>query len=296
MIALDDLSTGDPGNLAGALSDERFRLVRGDVADVAAVRGCLEGADVVFHLAANADVRHGLEHPHRDLESNTVGTHRVLEAARAEGVPRFALASSGAVYGEPDVVPTPEDAPFPVQTSLYGASKLAAEALVAAYCAGFGMTGVAFRFVSVLGERYHHGHVADFCRSLARDPDHLDVLGDGTQRKSYLHVGDCVEGVVALTLAAAGGFGVFNLGTDESCDVRTSVRWICEDLGVDPRVAYGEGPRGWVGDSPLVLLDCTRARAAGWRPGVSIREAVTRTVEDLCRRGLAPRSVALRSP
>src|SRR5207344_2125057 len=147
--------------------------VEGDLKNGASVGASMRGADVVYHMAANADVRFGLEHPRRDLEQNTIATFNVLEAMRANGVRRIAFSSTGSVYGEAAVIPTPEDAPFPVQTSLYGASKLAGEGLIAAYAAGFGFEGCIFRFVSILGERYTHGHVFDFYRSLRKDPTRL---------------------------------------------------------------------------------------------------------------------------
>ena len=156
-----------------ALTHPRFTLVEGDTLDLPALTRAMAGCDVVFHLAANADVRFGTEHPRKDLEQNTIATFNVLEAMRANGIKRIAFSSTGSVYGEAHVFPTPEDAPFPVQTSLYGASKLAGEGLIAAYCEGFGFEGCIFRFVSILGERYTHGHVFDFYRSLRRDPDAL---------------------------------------------------------------------------------------------------------------------------
>ena len=158
---------------------------------------------VVFHLAANADVRFGTEHPRRDLEQNTFATFNVLEAMRATGVRRIAFSSTGSIYGEPDVFPTPERAPFPVQTSLYGASKLAGEGLIQAYCEGFGFQGYIFRFVSILGERYSHGHVFDFYRSLlARIRSELHVLGDDTSASPALYVQDCIDAILTAMRVA----------------------------------------------------------------------------------------------
>lgn len=241
----------------------------------------MAGAELVFHMAANADVRFGTQHPRRDLEQNTIGTANVLEAMRARGVGRIAFPSTGSVYGEPAIFPTPEDAPFPVQTSLYAASKLAAEALIEAYAEGFGMQGYIFRFVSILGERYTHGHVLDFHRQLREHPEHLDVLGDGKQRKSYLYVQDCVDAMLLAVESAGSRLSIFNLGTDEYCSVNDSISWISERLGCTPRLQYQGGERGWVGDSPFIFLDCSRIRALGWRPKLSIREAVGRTVDYL---------------
>ena len=155
----------------------------------------MRGADFVFHLAANADVRFGTDHPEKDLQQNTIATFRVLEAMRENGIKRLAFSSTGSIYGEPTVFPTPEDGPFPVQTSLYGASKLACEGLISAYCEGFGFSAWIFRFVSILGERYTHGHVFDFYQRLRADPLTLHVLGNGGQRKSYLYVQDCIDAI-----------------------------------------------------------------------------------------------------
>ena len=164
----------------------------------------VQGCGRVYHLAANADVRFGLQHPRRDLEQNTIGTFNVLEAMRANGVRDIAFSSTGSVYGEAAVIPTPEDAPMPVQTSLYGASKLAAEGLLSSYAEGFGFRCHIFRFVSILGARYSHGHVFDFYRQLKDNPEVLRVLGDGTQRKSYLAISDCIEAVLTALAHPAG--------------------------------------------------------------------------------------------
>jgi UDP-glucose 4-epimerase len=241
----------------------------------------MEGADFVYHLAANADVRFGTQHPRRDLEQNTIATWNVIEAMRACGVRRMAFSSTGSVYGEPEVFPTPENCPFPVQTSLYAASKLAAEGMIQAYSEGFGMQAYIFRFVSLLGPRYTHGHVIDFYRQLAEHPEVLNVLGNGHQRKSYLYVGDCINAMLLAVERATDRLNIFNLGTDETCEVNDSIRLISEFMGVRPEVIYSGGERGWIGDSPLISLDCHRMRALGWCPRVSIREAVVDTLKYL---------------
>jgi UDP-glucose 4-epimerase len=281
VTAFDNFSTGRRPFLEAALRNDRFRLIIGDILDAAALTKAIDGADVVFHFAANADIRGGLDQPRKDLEQNTIGTFNVLEAMRAAGARRIVFASTGAVYGEPAVFPTPEDAAFPVQTSLYGASKAAGEGLIQAYCAGFGVQGYIFRFVSLVGERYSHGHVFDFVKSLRRDPTTLQVLGNGKQRKSYLYVGDCVEAVLLTVSKADGNVNIFNLGNDNYCEVNDSIRWICEELTVSPRLDYTGGERGWVGDGPFVFLDCGRIRALGWRPAVTIRDGIVRTVRYL---------------
>jgi len=279
VVVVDNFSTGQQRFVEGLSASSRALVVEGDVLDPDALGAAMEGCDTVFHLAANADVRHGLEDPSRDLNQNTLATFTVLEAMRATGVRRILFASSGSVYGEPDVTPTPEHCPFPVQTSLYGASKLAGEALIQAYAEGYGFSGTILRFVSVLGERYTHGHLFDFSRALREDPTVLTVLGDGRQRKSYLYVGDCVDAILLLASGDGGpGAVAYNLGTDEVSDVDTSVRAVCHRLGVTPRIEYTGGERGWIGDSPLIHLDCSRLRALGWRPRLTIAEAIERTL------------------
>ncbi|HET9317426.1 MAG TPA: NAD-dependent epimerase/dehydratase family protein [Vicinamibacteria bacterium] len=278
VTAYDDLSTGQEAFLAGAEQHPRFRLVRGDVLDGDRLGGAMAGHDTVFHLAANADVRLGTEHPQKDLEQNTIATFRVLEAMRAHAIRRVAFSSTGSIYGEPDTFPTPETCPFPVQTSLYGASKLAGEGLLQAYATGFGFQVYIFRFVSILGERYTHGHVFDFYRKLRADPHEIEVLGNGRQRKSYLYVQDCVDAVVTVMDRARDAVNVYNLGTEESCTVDDSLGWISEALGLSPRRRYTGGERGWIGDSPYIFLDTAKVRGLGWRPRLTIREGVLRTL------------------
>jgi UDP-glucose 4-epimerase len=276
VVVYDNFSTGRREFLERS---PQARVVEGDVLDADTLTEAVDGCDVVFHFAANADVRYGLEDPNRDLEQNLLATFTVLEAMRAMDVKRIVFASTASVYGEPDVVPTPETCPFPVQTSLYAASKLAAEGLIQAYCEGYGFSGIILRFVSVLGERYTHGHLFDFYRTLKQDPRALTVLGNGKQRKSYVHVGDCVRAVrLVADRHNDAGVWIYNLGTDGATDVDFSIRLLCEHLGVSPQISYTGGDRGWIGDSPLILLETARLKELGWRPELSIAEAVERTL------------------
>ncbi|EDY19954.1 NAD-dependent epimerase/dehydratase [Chthoniobacter flavus Ellin428] len=284
VIVWDNFSTGQERFLEKALISPACQLVRGDNLEVKALTQAMSGCDIVFHFGANADVRFGLHHPERDLQQNTLATFGVLEAVRANGIKRIAFSSTGSVYGEAETIPTPEDAPFPVQTSLYGASKLACEGLIAAYCEGFGLEGYIFRFVSILGERYTHGHVFDFYKQLQEHPGHLDVLGDGRQRKSYLHIGDCVRAMLhAVESGSARDMKhrvqIYNLGTNDYCEVKDSIGWICARLGLQPELRFKGGDRGWVGDNPFIFLDTAKIRALGWAPKLTIREGVERTVD-----------------
>ena len=281
VVGYDNFSTGLDENLEQARSNRDFKLIRGDVLDLPALTKAMAGSDFVFHLAANADVRFGTLHPEKDLEQNTTATFNVLEAMRANQIKNIAFSSTGSIYGEPELFPTPEDAPFPVQTSMYGASKLACEGLIQAYCEGFGFRGWIFRFVSILGERYSHGHVFDFHKRLLSDPNHLHVLGNGRQRKSYLYIQDCIDAMFMAIEKGASKVNIFNLGTDEYCEVNDSIGWITQHLGLDPELSYEGGERGWIGDSPFIFLDCSRIRVLGWSPKLTIQEGIIKTLEYL---------------
>jgi UDP-glucose 4-epimerase len=284
VIGWDNFSTGQNEFLVGAVKHPNFKLVHGDNLDLSSLTTAMAGCDTVFHLAANADVRFGLQHPKKDLEQNSIATFNVLEAMRANGIKTIAFSSTGSVYGEATIIPTPEDAPFPIQTSLYGSSKLAGEALIHSYCEGFGFEGYVFRFVSILGERYTHGHVLDFYKQLAEHPDHLRVLGDGTQRKSYLYVQDCLSAMLQvmdarLAQKAKHRVEVFNLGTDEYVRVNDSIGFICAHLGLKPRLEYTGGERGWVGDNPFIFLDTKKIQATGWKTQLNIEQSIIRTLQ-----------------
>jgi UDP-glucose 4-epimerase len=277
----DNFSSGHREFLDSAFRNSHFMFIEGDTQDSKTLTSAMGGSDFAIHFAANADVRFGLEHPRKDLEQNTLATFNVLEAMRANNIRKIAFSSTGSVYGEPQVFPTPENAPFPVQTSLYGASKLACEGLIQAYSEGYGFQSYIFRFVSILGERYSHGHVYDFYKSLKNDCQNLRVLGDGHQRKSYLYIQDCLDAILIAFEKLKDKVNIINFGTDEYCEVNDSIRWICEHLEVSPSLEYSGGERGWVGDSPFIFLDCSRMHAIGWKPKYTIREGIIKTVEFL---------------
>lgn len=281
VTGIDNFSTGQRRFIENALSHQKFCFAEIDLLELDMLKEVFDGVDTVFHLAANADVRFGTEHPRRDLEQNTIATYNVLEAMRANRVKRIIFSSTGSVYGEAKVIPTPEDAPFPLQTSLYGASKLAGEGLVAAYSEGFGFESWVFRFVSILGERYTHGHVFDFYKQLKNDPTLLHVLGNGKQRKSYLYIQDCIDAILLAMSHANDKVNVFNLGVDSYCEVNDSIGWICETLWVTPKLEYSGGTRGWIGDNPFIFLETKKIRNIGWSPKLSIRDGVIRTINYL---------------
>jgi UDP-glucose 4-epimerase len=281
VVVYDNLTTGFERHLEGAFRSGRVSLVQGDILDLEALVAAMEGVSQVFHLAANADVRGGKQNTLIDLEQNTIGAHRVLEAMRRTGASTIVFTSSATVYGEPDRFPTPESY-APLQTSLYGASKLAAEAMIQAYCEYFGMRSFTFRFVSWIGERYSHGVVFDFMNKLRRNPSELEILGDGNQKKSYLHVEDGIRAIFLALDKMSGAKNVLNLGHEEYMNVMDLASIVCEEMGLrDVRFKCLGGVRGWLGDSPFVHLDISRIKETGFAPAVPISEGIRRTVRYL---------------
>lgn len=285
VCGLDNFSTGQKEFLSTAQKNQKFTLHEVDLLDFEKTCSIAKAfaPDVAVHLAANADVRFGLNHPKKDLEQGTIVTFNVLEAARLAGAKKFAYSSTGSVYGEPEQIPTPEDCPFPIQTSLYAASKVAGECLIQAYAEGYGMKGYIFRFVSILGERYTHGHVYDFAKKLLANPERIEILGNGKQRKAYLNIKDCVRAIWHVITTQNEKINIFNLGPDEYINVDQSLSLICERMKVNPERQYAGGERGWVGDNPFIFLDCTKLKNTGWKAQYSLKESVQETLEYLLK-------------
>jgi len=281
VIGVDNFSTGQREFIEKAMTSPHFQLLEIDLLDLLSLKKAFTGCEMVFHLAANADVRFGVNHPEKDLEQNTIATFNVLEAMRANDIKRIAFSSTGSIYGESTIIPTPENAPFPIQTSLYGSSKLAGEGLIQAYCEGFGFKSWIFRFVSILGERYTHGHVFDFYRKLLENPNELTVLGNGLQKKSYLYIQDCLDAILFCMDHFNEKVNVINLGTNEYCQVKDSIGWITEHLGLKPALKFTGGERGWIGDNPFIFLDTKKLNEAGFKPQLSIKASIIKTLEYL---------------
>ncbi|MCB9062445.1 MAG: NAD-dependent epimerase/dehydratase family protein [Halobacteriovoraceae bacterium] len=277
----DNFSTGHRHFVENALKNDKCTLIEADLLDESTLDSSIAGHDFVFHFAANADVKDGLKHPRKDLEQNTIATFNVLEAMRKNNIKKIAFSSTGSVYGEHPTIPTPEDGAFPIQTSLYATSKVAGEGLISSYAEGFGFTGYIFRFVSILGERYTHGHVFDFYKKLLKDPSQMEVLGNGKQRKSYLYIQDCIDAILTTIDRATENVNIYNLGTDEYCQVNDSINWITKSLGLTPKLMYTGGDRGWVGDNPFIFLDTKKIRSLGWKPKLSIEESILKTLDYL---------------
>ena len=278
----DSLYTGKMENLAGCKGKKGFKFIKGDMRKPGEVRAALKGQDIVYHLAANADIRGGMENTMLDLEYNTLTTMNCLEAMRKEDVGRMVFTSSSAVYGEPSVFPTPEGYGPLQPTSLYGASKLAAEGYASAFCETFGMQSWVFRFVNILGAANNHGVVGDFIRKLKSDPKKLLILGDGRQRKSCLHISDCLTGMEAGVKAGKEKVNIFNIGNDDWATVDQIADEVVRAMGLSSvKYSYTGGKRGWAGDMPFVFLGNRKLREAGWKPAMSSKEAVFRAAKEM---------------
>lgn len=250
-------------------------LVNQDIKDSKNISKYFEGVNDVYHLAANADVRYGWNNPRNDFEFNLSNTLTVAEVAAEAGVENFIFSSTGSVYGEADIIPTPETYAIHKQTSLYGSSKISCEAFLGAYAEASKFRVTVLRFVSVLGPRYTHGHVFDFIQKLNLNSERLDVLGDGTQNKSYIHVSDCVDAIIELR--GPSNFEIFNVGRQETLRVSRSIEIICGVLNVAPKIVFGGGQRGWIGDNPVILLDTRKANSFGWNPKIGLEDSVKDT-------------------
>jgi len=277
IVALDNLSTG---SLEFLTPDEvsQIEFMNEDLVEIEPRRleKAVAGSQVVFHLAANADVRGGWDNSYRDIEQNVIATHKIADAARKSEIEELVFTSTGCVYGDSTIIPTPESEPFPVQTSLYGASKVAAEGMLSSYAANGAFKVTVLRFVSVLGENYHHGHVIDFVRKLTKSPSSLEILGNGKQKKSYINVRDCVQ---ALThLRGRSNYNVFNIGHRNYLEVHESAMLISKFMGVTPVFNFGSENRGWIGDNPFTFLDISKAEKQGWFPTISIEDSIKETV------------------
>jgi len=278
VTVLDNMSCGFLENLKRHRNDDGVRVLNVDLRDAKRLEEVFKGHDVVFHMAAHADIRKSLGDHRADLENNVVGTLNVLEAMYKNGVQDLVFASTSALYGEAEVMPTPEEY-YPVQTSLYGASKLACEAYMEAYTQFSPLRFWSFRFSNVVGERCRRGVIWDFVHKLRRNPRELEILGDGKQSKEYLYVEDCVNGMMLGYRRASGSVNVFNLAIEEQTTVDRVADIVIEEMGLkNVKRRYTGGPRGWIGDNPVVVLSIDRIKKLGWKLKVSSEEAIRRTV------------------
>lgn len=279
LVEIDDVRVVD--NLSSGKKEfvnENAELIIADLAEDD-IGDSLKNVHEVWHLAANPDVRAGAERPEEIYRNNVLATFRLLEAMRKNGVRKLIFTSTSTVYGEAKLIPTPEDYPtHPI--SVYGASKLACEALIESYCHTFGFVAYIYRFANVIGKRSTHGVIYDFIRKLRANPNELEILGNGEQNKSYIYIDDCIEAMFT-GLKAEGAVNVFNIGSEDQIKVRRIAEIVCEEMGLNPRFRFTGGDRGWIGDVPVMLLSIEKLKKLGWRPNYSSEAAVRKAVRDL---------------
>jgi UDP-glucose 4-epimerase len=279
VTVVDNMSCGSVDNLAQHSGDPRLVVHQADVKDGDALTQIFSGHDVVFHLAAQANIRKSLIDHRSDLDNNLIGTLNVMDAMIKNGIRDLVFASTSAVYGEATLRPTPETY-FPYQTSLYGASKLACEAYAEAYTEFAPLKFWAFRFANVIGERCRRGVIWDFTHKLKNNPHELEILGDGKQSKEYFHVKDCIEGILIGYRNSHAKTNIFNLGLEEQTVVDNVADLIMDEMGLDKAKVtrkYTGGSRGWIGDNPLVVLSIEKIKQFGWRQSVSSYDAIKQT-------------------
>lgn len=278
----DNLSSGKKEFIERHLDREGFQFIQADLLEFETLGRSIKDHDIVFHMAANPEARAGIEDTNLDLKQGTIATYNVLEAMRLNGIKKIVFASSSTVYGETPIEPIPEDYGPLQPISLYGANKLACEGLISAFCHLFDMQAWIFRFANVVGARATHGVIFDFINKLERNSGELEILGNGTQEKPYIHVGDCVEGILYSFQYSNGQVNVFNLGTYTSTSVSTIARMLIEEIGlVNVKFKYTGGSRGWPGDVPQVRFDTSRMERLGWKPKYTSNEAVRKAIKDI---------------
>lgn len=285
VTVLDNLSSSTLEYVRPHMETERLRFVKGDVRDSNVVSRVCSGKDIVFHLAAQPDVRLSLTQPLIDFDINVRGTLNVLEGMKRNEVPLLVFASTSTVYGQASIIPTPEKYPMnPI--SNYGASKSACEVYMMSFSSCYSMNCVSLRYANILGSRSSHGVVYDFFHKLIKDPERLEILGDGKQVKSYLYVTDCIEAsLLAAEKHTLEGFDTFNIGSGEQLEVNEIAKILVDELGIsDVELTYTGGKRGWVGDVTDMLLDTKKITDLGWRPTVDVREGIRRYVAWLKQR------------
>ncbi len=284
---LDDLSAGSLENLKQWIDHERFEFMQGDLRRRDVCEKAVKGIDAVFHLAANPEVRIGAQSPELLYETNVLITYNLLETMRKEDIKALAFTSSSTVYGEAKEIPTPEDYGPLEPISVYGGAKLAAEALIAGYAHTFDIKAVVFRLANIIGKRSNHGVIYDFINKLKANPHRLEILGDGTQRKSYLHVSDTVEAMLYLFkefLKEDKIYDAYNIGSEDWITVTEIAEIVSREMGLNPEFYFTggvDGGRGWKGDVKIMLLNIEKAKAKGWKPKMNSKEAVEKTVREL---------------
>ncbi len=281
VLVIDSLCSGRRETIARHIDSCKGRFVQKDLLGDG-WQDSIRSADRLFHLAADPDVRQSAVNPDPTMQNNIMATYRVLEAMRQHGVPELVFTSTSTVYGDAAVIPTPENYTPLEPISVYGASKLACEALISAYCHSFGMKAWTFRFANIIGSRSGHGVITDFIRKLGEDPAELEILGDGKQTKSYLEVHECVAAMLFAVGKARGTVNTFNIGSEDWIDVKSIAEIVAEEMHLTgTRFRFTGGDRGWVGDVPKMQLSIDRLKALRWKPQTGSRESIRIAVRDM---------------
>ena len=281
VIGIDNFSTGKKANLKTALENKNFDLIDADLLNINLYKDKFKNIDLIYHLAANADIRYGMRDPYLDINQNIITTLNILDLMTKSGVNKIIFASSSAVYGQSKIIPTPDDVKFPIQTSLYGSSKVCAEGLITSYCEAYEIKCWIYRFAGILGPRYSHGHIYDFYKQLIEHSDNLTVQGDGNQKKSYVHVNDCLNAIEMSFHKSSEKINIFNIGLNDTCDLNESINWITNYMNLKPKINFTGGEKGWHGDNPFVLLDISKLVNLGWEPTINIKQSVEDTLKYL---------------
>ena len=281
VTVIDNLSSGRMEFLKTHLDDPNFKLIKLDLLEQEKLKKAIRGADIIYHLAANPDVRLGAENTRIHLEQNIIATYNVLEAMRINKQQNLVFTSTSTVYGEAAVFPTPENYGPLIPISLYGASKLACEALITSYCGSFDMKSWIFRFANIVGERSTHGIIIDFINKLKNNPASLEILGDGQQRKSYLHVSDCIDAILFAVERSHEMANIFNIGSNDTINSKEIGEIVVSEMGLkDVKFTYTGGKRGWIGDVPRMLLSIEKLQALGWKPVHNSKSSVVAAVRN----------------
>jgi len=283
IIAYDNLSSGKKEFISHHLGKKNFRFIKADLLDFKTLKNAMQDIDIVFHFAANSNVAIGIRKTNLDVKQNILATYNVLEAMRLNDVKKIVFASSQTVYGETGTKSVTED--FPTRPiSLYGASKLACEALITAYSHMFGIQGWIFRFANIIGKRQTHGVIVDFINKLNKNKNELKILGDGNQKKSYLLVDECVDGILHVLKKSNKMINIFNLGSDDQISVVRIAEIVADEMGLKPKFKFTGGVRGWKGDVPMTILNIEKIKKLGWQPKISSEQAVRKATKLLLNR------------
>ncbi len=282
VTVIDNLSGGKLEFISPHIPDDRFNLIKADISANDYICKELKGADMVFHLAANPDVKIGAENTHTHLQQNIISTYNILESMRIFGVKSIAFTSTSTIYGEASVMPTPEDYGPLKPISLYGASKLSSEALISSYCHTFDMQSWIYRFANIIGDRSTHGVIYDFIGRLKDDPTKLTILGNGKQSKSYLHVDDCVNAMLHVVNIGKEQVNIYNIGSEDRINVADIARIVADEMKMNGvKFEYTGGERGWKGDVPFMALSIEKIKATGWKPSHNSEESVRLCVRSM---------------